>query len=403
MPPVTVRPAPASPSVSDTSVNAILTTFVPLAVVICSKEKRPLSDWSKAVKLIGVTIAGGDPHVAAGRARADRERDVTGERRSPCVSDGASVERGVVDRGDDAVVEDRDRAGRDLHRHERLGAVAERELDVGQRDRDRRRVLDELEVALERLAGDAELDADALDGDLLGRDAGVDADDERARERDARDVDGDVAAMFALDALRRDGERARSRRRRSTKSRSPLPIRRPTLASETVVVVPRFSNAKSAVRRWPAISIVRPVSEARRYGPAGSCRRCVWPPMVNASLTAVAMVLMAKPTCDRPGLDAVAELDRGGRAELARDPGLRDQEAAAALRDRDADVARAEEERDVRGGDADDRRVVGGVEDLVGAGAEHALEGERAAELLAGDLDQVGGRRADLDAQRASA
>ena len=54
VPPVTVRPAPASPSVSDTSVNAILTTFVPLVVVICSNEKRPESDWPKALKLTGV-------------------------------------------------------------------------------------------------------------------------------------------------------------------------------------------------------------------------------------------------------------------------------------------------------------------------------------------------------------
>ncbi len=52
---MTVRPAPASPSESDTSRNSILTTFVPLAVVICSNEKRPESDWPKALKLTGVT------------------------------------------------------------------------------------------------------------------------------------------------------------------------------------------------------------------------------------------------------------------------------------------------------------------------------------------------------------
>ena len=152
-----------------------------------------------------------------------------------------------------------------------------------------------------------------------------------------------------------------------------------------------FSNAKSAVTRWPAISIARPVSEARRYGPAGSVSVEVLPPTVKDSLTAVAIVLTAKATATGPAWMPSPSLIVAVAEKSPAMPALVIRKRPGAAADRHADVARAEEEAHVGGGDADDRRVVGGAEDLVGAGAGHALEGERAAELLAEDRDRLVG------------
>ena len=106
------------------------------------------------------------------------------------------------------------------------------------------------------------------------------------------------------------------------------------------------------------------------YGPAGSCRRCVWPPMVNVSLTAVAMLLSAKPTSTGPAWMPSPSLIEAVALNSPATPALVSRKRPLPCVDRDADVARAEEQRDVGGGDADDRRVVGGAEDLVGAGAD---------------------------------
>ena len=152
-----------------------MTTFVPLAVVSCSKENCPLSDWPKALKETGPSVPTfrygpattlsttllppiTNVLLTAVRVRVQRQRDAAGEL-EVLRQRRRERERGGYRRGD-AVVAHQDRARGDRDRDQRLRAVAELELDVADGDADGAGgVLVERELAAERLAEDVELEA----------------------------------------------------------------------------------------------------------------------------------------------------------------------------------------------------------------------------------------------------
>ncbi len=314
-------------------------------------------------------------------------------------------DRGVVDLRGDAVVADQDRARGDRDGDERLRAVAELELDVGERDADVAGVvLIERERAAERLAEHVELHAAAADRDLLGGGgARVEGDGEQAAHAHARDVD------------------ARPRRRSSpctppvsivsvpvppettTKSRAALPRRRPKFA--IVIVGDRAGLLEREVggQLLAGDRQLQPGDRRLQVGTRGQLQARRRAAEDELLVDRRERRVQRERDLDRRHRDAAAEVQRGAGRELAGHARGRDQEAARAAGDREAGdaVRRAQEHGHVGGLDAQDRRVVGGVEDLVGAGAGHALEHERAAELLAEDLDLVGARGRQLHAQAA--
>ena len=125
--------------------------------------------------------------------------------------------------------------------------------------------------------------------------------------------------------------------------------------------------------------------------------------MVNASLTAVAVVLMAKPTwtgpawMPSPSLIAAVALNSPAMPALV----IRKRPLPCVIETPTSPAPR----KSVTFAAA--MRMIGASSEVLrtlsAPAPTHALEGERAAELLAGDLDQVGGRGADLDAQASSA